>query len=264
MAAPKGSKKFFNSLTGEVVIRLESPGPLWIHGIPSNHVNAKGKLVWHNPLTGEHIRRESYPGEPWVRGWSPERAYSCGNGNRGRKQTNEEVDKRIESLTRRHRETGLSKKEVERAEKVSIKQRGKTTPQEVREKISSTLKGRKTGYNPSRCKAVSERCGCDSLYLLKISTPCGAVFGKWGSTRAGESRWGPLISRGWEIEVLFLIFVGDKAPQLEEWVGSLLSPFPADLGEVSFGGYTETFELSRETLNLLSEIENELEKNSPS
>lgn len=262
MPAPKGSKKFYNPETGEVIIRLEHPGNPWIKGIPDDHVNARGMLVWHNPDTGDHVRRAESPGDPWLRGWHPDRLHSCGNGNRGKRASKETVEKRVKSLISRHRTEGLSESEKEGHRRVAEKLKNQTIPLEQRAKISKKLKGRKTGYNPKRSKSVSKRLNCDAVYLLKVETPEGVIFGKWGSTRMGGCRWRELLTLGCIVEVVGLYYKGGETPDLEEWVGSILSSHPAELGTLKFGGYTETFEWTDTTQNLLKEIINELEKGS--
>jgi hypothetical protein len=260
MAAPKGSKKYHNPETGEVTIRVEHPGEPWIPGIPDNQKNPKGNLVWHDPKTAKHIRRSEDPGEPWVRGWHPDRLTSCGNGNRGKKQDEKVVRRRAEAVIRRHSEEGLSEAEQEGHRKVSRKLKGRTIPQVQRDQIRGTLTGRKTGYNPARCRKVSERLKCNTVYLLKITTPSGLTFGKWGATRNGDSRWKTLVSRGMVVEVLGIYLCGVFAPAVEEEIGRTLGEYPANLGDFTFGGHTETFEWSEKTQLLLKEIQNGLEK----
>jgi hypothetical protein len=257
MAAPKGSKKYHNPETGEVTIRVGHPGEPWILGIPDSHKNPKGNLVWHDPNTGKHIRRSRYPGEPWVRGWHPDRKTSCGNGNRGRKQDMEVVRRRAESVIRRHNEEGLSEAEKEGHRQVSRKLKGRQKTEGELAYIEENLTGK---YNPSNCRRMAERNKCDTVYLLKITTHSGNTFGKWGSTKRGNLRWLPLFQRGFQVETLGVYFLGALAPETEEEVGLTLSKFPADLEGLKFGGYTETFEWSEQTQNIVKEIINGLEK----
>ncbi len=262
MAAPKGSKKFWNPVTNEVTIRLDHPGDPWILGIPAEHKTPRGSKVWHDPQSGKHIRRSDDPGPPWVKGWHPNRFHDLSKGNKGRKQTAEEIAKRTTSLIERHKECGLSEKETSGHKTVQEKLKGRTIPLKQRKQISRTLSGRKTGYNAKRSRSAAEFRKSDTVYLLKVTTPEGIEFGKWGCTRLDtcKSRWKELQQRGFTVEVLGLFLRGTDAPRLEEWVGSKLCPYPVDLKKIYFGGYTETFEWNAKTKQILEEIINELEK----
>jgi hypothetical protein len=266
MAAPKGSKKFFNPETGKVTIRLEHPGPPWVEGIPDHHINARGQLMWHNPSTGETIRRSEDPGPPFVRGMSPQHRENVSKNRSGVCCSPESRKKAVETLKKRHREEGFSEKEALRNQKSAERNRGRVVPQETRERISATLSGRRTGFNPKRSRSVSERKGCDTIYLARIVTQEGVIFGKWGATNSQrpEDRWKELRARNCQIEILFTHFCGTLAPAIEEQIGRELSLFPADFGDWRFGGHTETFEWSEKTQKIIEETINALEESAPS
>ena len=266
MAAPKGSKKFFNPETGKVTIRLGHPGPPWVEGIPDHHINARGQLMWHNPSTGETVRRAEDPGPPFVRGMSPQHRENVSKNRSGNCSSPDSRKKAVETLKKRHREEGFSEKEKQRAEKLSERNRGREVSREQRDRISATLSGRKTGFNPKRSRSVSERKGCDTIYLAKIVTQGGTTFGKWGATNSQrpEDRWKELRARNCQIEIVFTHFCGPLAPAIEEQIGRDLSNFPIDLGEWRFGGHTETFEWTENTQKIVEETINALEESAPS
>ena len=169
----------------------------------------------------------------------------------------EVVRRRAESVIRRHNEEGLSEAEKEGHRQVSRKLKGRQKTEGELAYIEENLTGK---YNPSNCRRMAERNKCDTVYLLKITTHSGNTFGKWGSTKRGNLRWLPLFQRGFQVETLGVYFLGALAPETEEEVGLTLSKFPADLEGLKFGGYTETFEWSEQTQNIVKEIINGLEK----
>ena len=67
-----------------------------------------------------------------------------------------------------------------------------------------------------------------------------------------------------EFETIFSLYVGEIAPDLEAEMGEILSQFPAPLGDLEFGGYTECFEWCEATQKIIEEIIHGMEENPPS
>lgn len=208
----------------------------------------KGSSAYYNTETREVRMFLSAPGDPWVKGRPPEQK---------RKQSPELVAKRAESMRRRLREKGPTEKELEGYRKLSkIRKEGNYSPSaEVRERISKSLTGRPQVWEENKSRASARRKGCDIVYVLKVRTKEGTLFGKWGSTRESSFvyREKEFRRQGFSWEVVYWKLHGQNAEHVEALIGREMNKFPLD-GLVHFPGYTETFEWNSNTEEILEAI----------
>ena len=226
-----GLKKYHDPQTGQVIYVDSDPGAPWLLGggdqKPPNH---SGSSWYNNPETGEKKRFQEDPGYPWNKG----------RGKTGTQTTN--------GMTWYHNpETGEGKL-------------SNTPPG------SPWVKGGKPRGNPGWVEGVSRqhcrRWECDSIYLLKLTTKEGKVFGKWGSSSEStfHGRDREFRKRGLTYEIIYWGWFGEAPEDIEASLGRKLSKYPGK--EVPrFYGYTETFEWSEVTQTLLKEVINGLEEN---
>ena len=229
-----GLKKYHDPQTGQVIYVDSDPGAPWLLGggdqKPPNH---SGSSWYNNPETGEKKRFQEDPGYPWNKG----------RGKTGTQTTN--------GMTWYHNpETGEGKL-------------SNTPPG------SPWVKGGKPRGNPGWVEGVSRqhcrRWECDSIYLLKLTTKEGKVFGKWGSSSEStfHGRDREFRKRGLTYEIIYWDWFGEATEDIEASIGRKLSKYPGK--EIpKFYGYTETFEWSEFTQTLLKEIINGLEESAPS
>jgi hypothetical protein len=229
-----GLSRYFNSQTSQVAYFGSDPGEPWIRGargaVPPSHKNSHW---YHNPETGEKKRFKGDPGEPW----------SKGRGKTGTRTTN--------GMRWYHNpSTGETKVSAVPLPYPWIDGRG---PRDS------------YGWVEGVSRAHCRRWDCDSVYLLKMTTKDGIVFGKWGSSRdstfAGREK--EFKKKGISWELLYWGWFGGLTEDVEAFIGRKLSEHPAK-GIPKFYGHTETFEWSQQTQKLLKEICYELEENPPS
>lgn len=236
MAAKKGSKAFWNPITGEERRLMEDPGTPWQAGLSpyrkkSSGRTTKGTKIYFNPETKVHSKFFDDPGEPWIRGHSSE----------ARKNLS---DSRLSRNIRHSAET------IERL-------RQKTT-------------GHKFKWRENVSKSAAYRSKCDTIYLLLLKRDL-EMIGKWGSTTEGSFvyREREFKRHGFTWEILLMVRIGLEAPEEEAKIGRILSKFPLD-NRPDFFGKTETFRWCEETSTIVSQIVNyfnsnyALETNSPS
>ena len=231
-----GLHYFHNPDTGEKICAPESPGEGWLPGFPSHFPppTHKGKKWFHNPKTGETKRDFSSPGSDWKEG----------RGNSVPQFTNKGLSWFFNS------ETG-------------------------EEKMFSSLPGGvwTEGRAPFevgiwREKTSRHNCqmwNCDHIYVLKITTEDGVTFGKWGSTKEKtfQFREKEFLRHKFTFEVFFFDFFGESTEDAEAFIGRKLSKFPVK--EIpKFYGFTETFEWTEQTQQILEETINALEESAPS
>jgi hypothetical protein len=225
-----GLKKYHDPQTGQVIYVGSNPGEPWLPGggkqIPPNH---KGSSWFHNSLTGEKKRFTQDPGTPWVKG----------RGKTGTRTTNG---------MRWFFNPDLNEEKLFYAtpEPPWVEGRGPFAPPGWREKSS---------------RVTCRIWGCDCVYVLKVTTKEGLTFGKWGSSREStfnfrEKEFG---RKGFTVEIVRWGFFGESTEDAEAILGRILSKYPVEVPR--FYGYTETFEWSEKTQQLLKEIWNGLEEN---
>jgi hypothetical protein len=217
----------------------------------------KGSKIFHNPETREtKLFTEEKPGPPWIQGRAP--------WDR-KKQSPEWVSKRAESMKRRVREKGPTEAELKGYEKLSKTRReGDFSPSlEVCAQIAETLRGRKQVWVENKSRASCRRGNCDTIYVLKITTEDGLVFGKWGSTKEStfQFREKEFRRKKFDFQLLFWQFFGETTEDAEAFLGRKLSQHPAEVPH--FFGHTENFEWSEKTQQILKETINALEESAP-
>lgn len=194
------------------------------------------------------------PGSPWVQGRPPWQDLT---------QTPEHIAKRAESLMKRVREKGPTPAEVEGYKKTSQTRKKKKirhTP-EVCARISKKLQGKPQVWQENKSRACCRRGQCQIIYVLKLTTPSGETFGKWGSTKEEtfQFREKEFRRHGFTWEVVFWDFFGEATEDVEAFVGRKLSQHPWK-HTIHFFGHTETFEWTETTQKLVEEIINALEE----
>jgi hypothetical protein len=226
-----GSKKYHDPETGQVIYVREDPGEPWLPGggkqTPPNH---SGSSWFHHPESGERKRFKEDPGHPWKKG----------RGKNGTRTTNG-MRWYYNPLTRES--------------KVSPDHPG---PPWLNKRPPRESYGWVEGVSRAHCR----RWGCDSVYLLKLTTKEGKIFGKWGSSSEStfHGREREFNKKGLTHEVIYWGWFGEATEDVESFLGRRLSKYPAQ-GVPKFYGYTETFEWSEVTQKLLQEIINGLEEN---
>ncbi len=169
-------------------------------------------------------------------------------------------------MMRRVREQGPTEAELKGYEKTSKTRRERKirhTP-EILAQIGKKLQGRKQVWIENKSRASCRRGNCDTVYVLKITTEDGLVFGKWGSTKEStfQFREKEFRRKGFTWEVIHWVFFGEVTEDAEASLGRKLSPHPAEVPH--FFGHTETFEWSEKTQNIVEETINALEESTPS
>lgn len=196
------------------------------------------------------------PGEPWSPGRPPWQDLT---------QSAQHVAKRAESMRLRVQTTGATEKEKIGYQKLSeTRKNGDYSPTaETRQKIREKLVGRDFGWREGRSKAVSIREQCDIVYVLKVTTSDGRIFGKWGSTKESsfQYREKELKRQGFSWERVYWSHFGELAPEAEATIGRALHKYPSPHKDLNFYGKTECFAWTNETLQLLQEVTNGLEEN---
>jgi hypothetical protein len=217
----------------------------------------KGGKLFHNPETKESRLFFEPPTPPWVRGRAP--------WDRN-PQTPDHVAKRATSMRKRNQEQGPTEAELKGYEKLSKTRReGDFSPSpEVCAQIAETLRGRKQVWIENKSRASCRRGNCDTVYVLKITTEDGLVFGKWGSTKEStfQFREKEFRRKGFTWEVIHWVFFGEVTEDAEANLGRKLSAHPAEVPH--FFGHTETFEWSENTQKIVEETINALEESAPS
>lgn len=226
-----GLSRYYNPETGQVIYLGKNPGEPWVRGaqgaMPPSH---KGSAWFHNLETGERKRFKEDPGKPWKKG----------RGKTGARTTNGmkwyyNPDKK---------EGGLF-----------LENPGDPW---VRGGIPRGNPGWVESYSRLHCR----RWNCDSIYLLKMTTSDGIVFGKWGSSCEStfKGRESEFRKKKISWDLLYWGWFGELTEDIEASIGKKLSHYPAQ-GIPKFYGYTETFEWTNTTEKLLQEIINGLEEN---
>jgi hypothetical protein len=214
----------------------------------------KGSKIFHNPETKEVSMFYEKPPEPWVPGRPPWQDLT---------QTPEHVKRRAESMMRRVKESGPTAKELEGYKKLSqTRLEGDYSPTiETKNKIAETLKGQPQPWRENKSRASCRRNLCDIVYVLKVTTKEGKVFGKWGSSKEQtfKFREKEFLRKGFSWEVVFWRWFGESTEDTEAHLGRKLSPYTVEVPH--FFGHTETFEWSEVTQKLLHEVINGLEEN---
>lgn len=167
---------------------------------------------------------------------------------------------------RRVREQGPTEAELrgyEKTSKTRRKKKIKHTP-DVCAQIGAKLRGRKQSWVENKSRASCRRGNCDVVYVLKITTEDGLVFGKWGSTKETtfQFRKKEFQRKKFTFELLFWQFFGETTEDAEAFLGRRLSQHPAEVPH--FYGHTETFEWTKQTQQILEETINALEESAPS
>jgi hypothetical protein len=198
-----------------------------------------------------------HPGHPWIKGRPPWQDLT---------QKPEHIAKRAESMKKRVRDQGPTEAELRGYEKTSKTRRERKirhTP-EILAQIGEKLQGRKQVWIENKSRASCRRGNCDFVYLLKLTTKDGLVFGKWGSTKEKtfQFREKEFRRKGFTWELLFWQFFGEVTEDAEATLGRKLSIHPAQVPH--FFGHTETFEWSEKTQKIVEETINALEKSAPS
>ena len=211
--------------------------------------------MFHNPDTKEVMMFTQDPGPPWVKGRPPWQDLT---------QSPETVRKRAESMMKRVKEQGPTERELAGYMQLSETRRNGnySLSEQVREKISKTLKGRNFGWREGRSKAVAIREMCDIVYVLKVTTSDGITFGKWGSTKERTFcfREKEFKRRGFTWEVIYWNWFGDIAPEAEAIIGRALHKHPSPCVNLNFFGKTECFAWTEETQLILQKVTNGLEE----
>jgi hypothetical protein len=231
-----GLHNFHNPATGEKICAPESPGEGWLPGFPSQSSppNQKGTKWFHNSKTGERKRSFFPPGEDWERG----------RGNSIPQFTNKGLSWFFNT------ETGEEKMFESCPGESWVEGRAPFETGKWREKISR-----------HNCRMWC----CDHIYVLKVTTEDGLVFGKWGSTKEQtfQFREKEFRRKKFTFELLFWEFFGEVTEDVEAFFGRRLSKFPVE-GIPKFFGFTETFEWSEKTQKIVEETINALEESAPS
>lgn len=226
-----GLSRYYNPETGQVIYLSENPGEPWVRGAqgaePPSH---KGSSWFHNSDTGERKRFKEDPGGAWKKG----------RGETGFRTTNGR-SWYYNPLTG---ETKVS-----------------PTPLQL-----PWVNGRgprdSYGWVEGVSRAHCRRWNCDSIYLIKMTTSDGIVFGKWGSSCEStfKGREAEFRKKKFSWDLLYWGWFGELTEDVEASVGKKLSQHPVR-GIPKFYGYTETFEWNNTTEKLLQEIINGLEEN---
>lgn len=214
---------------------------------------SKGKKLYHNEETRDVAMFVEDPGSPWRLGSPPWRK---------RTPSPEQYLKASETKRKRRIETGPTQRELEGYRKLSeTRKKGGFSPsEEVREKISKSLTGKPQKWQENKSRASCRRNLCDIVYVIKITTPEGLVFGKWGSSREKTfiSRRKEFNRKKFSWEIVYWNWFGERTEDIEAHIGRKMSPYRNP--EVPhFYGHTETFEWTVETQKLLEEVLNGLE-----
>jgi hypothetical protein len=125
-------------------------------------------------------------------------------------------------------------------------------------------KGKNAGWIEKRSRISCRFWGCDCVYVLKVTTKDGLIFGKWGSSKESTFRYREKEFRRkkFTFEVIRWGFFGELTEDVEAAIGRKLSKHPVEVPR--FYGFTETFEWSETTQQLLKEVWNGLEESAPS
>ena len=225
-----GLTPYFDQETGQSRYFLEDPGSPWVLGVASPPPSHKGSRWFHNPETKENKRSSEGLEFPWVPGRAPYK-----------NQTTTGMSWYHNPLT------GESKLSSVTLSQPWVNSRG---PRES------------YGWVEGVSRAHCRRWNCDSIYLLKMTTSDGTIFGKWGSSREStfKGREKEFKKKGISWELLYWGWFGGLTEDVEAFIGGKLSKHPAK-GIPKFYGHTETFEWSQQTQKLLKEICYELEEN---
>jgi hypothetical protein len=221
---------FFNPETNQTIYLSEDPGPPWVKGTQNPPPSHKGSKWFHNPSTKERKRFTNNPGDPWVEGRG-KTGFKTTNGKSWYYNPESGVGKLFDS------DPGIPW---------------------VKKGIPHGYPGWVEGVSRQHCR----RWNCDSIYLLKMTSPEGLTFGKWGSSTIStfRGRENEFKKKRITWEVIYWGWFGEFTEELEAKIGRRLSKFPSH-GVPKFYGYTETFEWSEVTQKLLQEIINGLEEN---
>lgn len=197
------------------------------------------------------------PGPPWIKGrppWQPQN------------RPPEQYKKASETIKRRLREQGHTQAELEGYKKQSeTRKSGNYSPsEEVRLRISKTLTGRPQKWEENKSRASCRLAGCDIVYDIKLVSPEGKSFGKWGSTKQESFIFRVKEFRriGFHCEIVFWKFFGNETEDTEAFLGRRLAPH-RDPEIPHFYGHTETFAWNNTTKEIVEVTCNELEKDSP-
>lgn len=195
------------------------------------------------------------PGTPWVKGRPPWQDLT---------QTKEHVAKRAASMKKRVEEQGPTTAELEGYKKLSeTRKRKKIRPSsEAIAKISAKLTGAHQPWRENKSRASCRLNSCDIVYVLRVKTKEGEIFGKWGSSKEStfKFREREFIRKGFTWEILFWSFFGEETENAEAFIGRALSKHPWK-HSIHFYGHTETFGWNAETEKLLGATLNALEEN---
>jgi hypothetical protein len=212
----------------------------------------KGSTLYHNPETKEALMFLENPGHPWIKGrppWQPQR------------RDPDQYIKSSETKRKRMLEQGPTEAELEGYRKQSkTRLEGDYSPaQEVRQKIRDTLTGRPQTWVENKSRSSCVRSQCDTVYILRVETLEGKVFGKWGSSKEDTFKYREreFKRKGFKWEVIYWGWHGEETSDVEASIGRRLSRHPAS-GVPHFYGHTETFDWSQVTQKLLKEIINGL------
>lgn len=209
----------------------------------------KGTKLYHNMVTRVTRGFLQDPGEPWVLGRGPDFKQVI---------TPESNLKRSQTHKRRLEEFGPTEKELEGYKKTSETRKRlciKHTP-EVVEGIKEKLRGQFQPWRDNKSRSSCRRCNCDTVYILKVTTKEGEVFGKWGSSseKSFQHREKEFKRKGFTYEVVYWNYFGERTEDTESYLGQNLSQHPWDHPTVHFFGHTETFVWSPTTEHLLKEL----------
>ncbi len=168
-------------------------------------------------------------------------------------------------MMKRVREKGPSEAELKGYEKTSQtrrKKKIKNTP-EVVSRIAEKLRGRKQSWQENKSRASCRRSNCTTIYILKVTTKDGLIFGKWGSSKPEtfQFREKEFRRKGFIWEIVVWGFFGEATEDAEATLGRKLSAYPTEVPH--FFGHTETFEWSEKTQKIFKETINALEESAP-
>ena len=219
----------------------------------------KGTTWFHNSETGERKPFKEDPGPPWIKGRGS-RYYNPETGQiifRGEDPGESWVQGASGNLPPSLKGTTWYHNPLTGETQMSF------TPPELPWK-----EGRGPRYASiwveGNSRTFCRRWNCDCIYILKMTTRDGIVFGKWGSSRESsfKKRGEEFKTKHISFELVHWQWFGEKTEDVEAFLGRKLSRYPPR-GVPKFCGYTETFEWTATTQKLLEEIIYDLEESPP-
>jgi hypothetical protein len=214
----------------------------------------KGVKLFHNVESQEAKMFAEDPGPPWVSGrppWQPQTRDPASS------------QKASDTFRKRLREQGQTEAELRGYEKLSKtrKENKFRHPPEILKQIGDKLRGRPQVWVENKSRASCRRGQCDTVYILKLTTPDGKNLGKWGSSKESTFKYREkeFKRKHFTFEIVYWEWFGEMTEEVEALLGRKFSPY-RDPEVPHFYGHTETFAWTQETQTLLSEVLNGLEK----